>query len=101
MPHDDEDFSIIAHGSLGANCCGCVIINLHDRHSNIACDDCGAVIRTVPLQTSTGRFTSWWAALVPLAPQCGELNVLARFKVMNRFIFPVCGESVTIARILS
>jgi hypothetical protein len=50
MPHDDEDFSIIAHGSLGANCCGCVIINLHDRHSNIACDDCGAVIRTVPLQ---------------------------------------------------
>ena len=42
---------IISHESLdGADCCGCLIVNVRGYKADLVCKECGAVTQTVPLE---------------------------------------------------
>jgi hypothetical protein len=45
---EDEPDTIVPHGSLGADCCGCIVPLIRGDEADLACNECNALIRTVP-----------------------------------------------------
>ena len=91
-----DDLPIVPHEVTGADCCGCLIAKVDGDHATIPCNECGAVIRTVPVDDAE-------AALIEIAahatctaecPHCGFINTFPGFKVMDAFICGHCGECV-------
>ena len=45
---DDELTTIVPHESLGADCCGCIVPVMRGDEADLVCNECNALIRTVP-----------------------------------------------------
>jgi hypothetical protein len=48
-PNGFERLPIIPHENFGVECCGCLVVKARDDQADILCNECAAVIRTVPL----------------------------------------------------
>jgi hypothetical protein len=44
----NDRLPIIPHETLGADCCGCLYVRVDGDQADIVCNECAAVIRTVP-----------------------------------------------------
>ena len=44
-----EDLPIVPHEVTGADCCGCLIVDVDGDQATILCNECGAIIRTLRL----------------------------------------------------
>jgi hypothetical protein len=44
-------FPVVAHEvATGANCCGCLVVQVRGDQADITCNECGAVICTVQVE---------------------------------------------------
>ena len=49
VPTIEQDFPVIPHEDLAdVDCCGCLFVQVHGDEADITCNECGALIRTVP-----------------------------------------------------
>lgn len=47
----EQDIPIIPHElATETDCCGCLIVQVRGDQADIICNECGAVIRTVPVE---------------------------------------------------
>jgi hypothetical protein len=92
-PMDDSDrfdrLPIIPHENFGADCWGCLIVKVRGDQADILCNECAALIRTVPLadveaamleMSQTDRVCS------ALCPHCGTVNTFSGWAVIEAFI---------------
>jgi hypothetical protein len=101
---DDEITTIVPHEWLGADCCGCIVPIQREDEADLVCNECKALIRTVPASEVEQRL----AELAPSdeicterCPHCGALNVFTGFSAMEAFTCRECGEGVTIKRVVN
>jgi uncharacterized protein (DUF983 family) len=70
--------------------------------ADILCNECGAVVRTVPAAEAAalmnGLITEIAATAFSTArcPHCGALNTFPGFTFMEAFVCSECGEGVTV-----
>src|SRR5712692_8641440 len=54
MARDEQGFPIIPHEVVtGADCCGCLIVQVRGDQADITCNECGAVVRTVRVELAS------------------------------------------------
>src|SRR5256885_1252353 len=92
---DDGLTTIVPHESLGADCCGCIVAVTRADETDLVCNECDALIRTVPASEAEQAL----AQLAPSdeictgrCPHCGALNVFPGFSSMEAFTCRECGE---------
>jgi hypothetical protein len=103
MPFDESDYPIIPHEDVAdVDCCGCLFVKLQGNEADIACNECGAVIRTVPaseaaaviealaMEAATGAMCS------ARCPHCGALNTFPGSSAVEAFVCSECGGSVAV-----
>jgi len=101
MARDEQGFPIVPHEvATGADCCGCLIVHVRGDQADITCNECGAVVRTVPVELAS-------AVLVEMASTemcsarctiCGALNTFPGSSAIEAFICSECGEGVVVNR---
>jgi hypothetical protein len=91
--------TIVPHESLGADCCGCIVSLERGDDADLVCNECNALIRTVPLtevDQALAQLASSDEICSARCPCCGALNVFQGFSVMHAFACRECGEGVAI-----
>lgn len=108
MPDDDEHvlarerrrpLYLVAHADFGdPECCGLLVIEPSGREANITCNQCGAVIRTVPAEKAEATLAEMSSDEICSArcTHCGALNVFPGFSAIDAFICRECGEGVSL-----
>jgi hypothetical protein len=54
----DKLTTIVPHESLGADCCGCIVAVNRGDEADLVCNECNALIRTVPTAQAELTFRS-------------------------------------------
>jgi hypothetical protein len=88
---------IIPHETLGADCCGCLIVQVRGDKADIICNQCAALIRTVSVEDLEGVLTEMARTDTigsVRCPHCGALNTFPDFSTIEAFICCECGEGV-------
>ena len=103
MPRlNHAELPIVPHSGLpGADpeCCGCLIVKESGAIADLVCNECGAVIGTVP--TDEAPQTLMLMAMgqgmcSARCPHCQALNTFAGFDNIHAYICRECGEGVSI-----
>jgi hypothetical protein len=101
MAHDEQGFLIVPHEvATGADCCGCLIVQVRDDQADITCNECGAVIRTVAAERALAVMLEMASGLIcgACCTHCGALNTFPGLSAIEAFICSVCGEGVAVTR---
>jgi hypothetical protein len=88
LPHSDFG---------GLDCCGCLNGFVHGDHADIVCNECCAVIRTVPAADLQGTLDEMELTLDVTSakcPHCGAVNLFSGFSQVVAFTCRECGEAV-------
>src|SRR5882724_9777937 len=97
-----DNLPIIPHENVAdVDCCGCLVVRTRDDQADIVCNECGGVIRSVPI----GHVE---AVLLELAQTdtvcsvqctcCGALNTFPGSSAVMAFICRECGEVADVCR---
>jgi hypothetical protein len=74
MGCDEQDLPIIPHEvATGADCCGCLIVRVRGEQADITCNECGAVVRTVPVERVSAALLEISSIGGERAPSLGEI----------------------------
>jgi len=90
---------IVPHESLGADCCGCLIVRVRGDEADILCNECDAVIRTVPVvevESVMLEMVKTDTICSAACTHCGALNTFPLFSAIQAFICRECGEGVDV-----
>ncbi len=99
---NDKELPIIPHESLGADCCGCIFPLLRGDEADLMCNECEAVIRTVPAAEIDQALAELARPVAPngicsyTCPNCGTNRTFPGFSSMIAFVCSECGQSVNI-----
>ena len=99
---DDEEVigTVFAHSDFGApECCGCLNGVIRGYNADIACNECGAVIKTVPFERLRQTLDEMEASLdvaSALCPHCGAVHLAPGFSELLAFICEKCGHPVKV-----
>jgi hypothetical protein len=88
---------IIPHESLGTGCCGCLVVRVNNDETDIVCNECGEVIRTVragDIQAVMSEMTQTDIVGSAVCTHCGALNTFPGMSSVEAFICSECGEGV-------
>jgi hypothetical protein len=94
---DAEMDTIVPHESLGAECCGCLVPVLRGDEAGLVCNECNALIRTVPasdVEQTLAQLAGSDEICSAKCPRCGALNTFPGFSAMHAFTCQECGEGV-------
>jgi hypothetical protein len=97
---DDEQIvgTTLPHSSFrDPDCCGCLNGIIRRDQASIVCNECEAVIRTVPsaeLRKTLTEMELTLAICTEICPHCGSVNVLPGFSKVTAFTCRECGEIV-------
>jgi hypothetical protein len=89
--------TIIPHDSFGADCCGCLTGVIRGDQADIVCNECGALVRSVPAADLEQTLTEMELTLElasAMCPHCGAVNLFPGFSEMKAFVCSECGEGV-------
>ena len=101
IAQDERGYLIVPHEiATGADCEGCLIVQERGSVADLVCNECGALVETVPIER---------AAAVPVelaskeicsarCPHGGALNTFPGFRVILAFVCSECGEGVNVER---
>jgi hypothetical protein len=95
----NKGLPIIPHESLGADCCGCLIVQINGDHADIVCNECGAAIRTVrvgDIQAAMSEMAQTDIISSARCTHCGALNTFPGMSSVEAFICSECGEGVAL-----
>ena len=101
MARDEQGFPIIPHEvATGADCCGCLIVQVRGDQADITCNGCGAVVRTVPVELASAVMVEIASTQICSArcAHCGALNTFSGFSAIEAFICSECGAGVVVHR---
>jgi transcription initiation factor TFIIIB Brf1 subunit/transcription initiation factor TFIIB len=89
VPHSD-------HGN--PECCGLILAKVRGDQADLVCNECGAVIRTVPASDAEQTLAQMASGEICSAtcPICGELNIFQGFSVMLAYTCRHCGEGIEV-----
>jgi hypothetical protein len=94
VPHEVADPSV--------ECDGCLIVKYRGDRADLICNECSALIRTVPAdQVETALTEMLWSSgelASATCPHCGHVNTFPGFSSMLAFICSECGKGVTVER---
>lgn len=98
----DVQGSTIPHSDFGdAECCGCLNGVIRGELADIICNECEAIVRTVPAVDLAQTFTEMELSLElasAMCPHCGEVNLFPGFSSIKAYVCRQCGEGVTVGR---
>jgi hypothetical protein len=103
VDRDAEMDTIVPHELLGAECCGCLVPVISGDKADLVCNECNALIRTVP--TAEAEQTLAQLAVSDeicsaKCPRCEALNTFPGFSAMHAFTCRECGEGVAVERLV-
>ena len=100
MDSDFDQLPIIPHEHVAdVDCCGCLMVQVRDGQADILCNECAAVIRTVPLGDVESTMLDLSKTDVICSARCnncGALNTFPHFASIEAFICTECGEGVVV-----
>ena len=78
-------------------CCGCLIAVERGDQADLVCNECGAVVGTIP--TSKVQFVMTEMSLAngvagEICPHCGAVNLFPGFTSMEAYVCCECGQGV-------
>jgi hypothetical protein len=81
-------------------CCGCLVAVERGDQANITCNECGAVVRTVPVERASAALLEMASDEICTArcSHCGALNTFPGTAAIEAFICSECGASVAVSR---
>ena len=97
----NDRLPIIPHETLGTDCCGCLYVRIDGANAAIICNECGTVIRTVPvvdIEAVILEMAQTDVICSALCTHCGVLNTLPGMSSIEAFICSECGEGVVVIR---
>jgi hypothetical protein len=100
---EGELTTIVPHEWLGADCCGCIVAVLRGGEADLVCNECNALIRTVPASEddqTLAHLASSDEICSARCPHCTAMNVFPGFSAMNAFTCRECGEGVAVQRLV-
>ncbi len=96
----NDRLPIVAHETLGVDCCGCLHVRVSGDRAEIVGNECGAIIRTVPLADAE-RVVLELAATDTICsavcPHCRAVNTFPGISSVEAFICSECGEGVHVS----
>jgi len=102
MDSDFDHLPIIPHEHVAeVECCGCLMVWLREGKADILCNECGDVIRTVPVEELESTMLGLSATDVICSANrmhCGALNTFPHFSSIEAFICSECVEGVVVNR---
>jgi hypothetical protein len=101
MAPDEQAFPIIPHEvATGADCCGCLIVQVRGDQADITCNECGAVVRTVSVELASTVMVEMASTETCSArcPHCHALNTFPGSSAIEAFICSECAEGVAVTR---
>jgi hypothetical protein len=96
----NDRLPIIPHENLGADCCGCLYVRVEGEQADIVCNECAAVIRTVPVADvervvkELGQTDTICSAR---CTHCGAVSSFPGFATIDVFVCSECGEGNAVA----
>ena len=91
----------LPHADFGdPDCCGCLYGVIHGSRAEILCNECGAVVRTLPaaeLQQALNEMELTLDVCTEMCPHCGKVSVFSGYSRMDVYICPECGEPVRLS----
>jgi hypothetical protein len=91
----DDQLPIIPHESLGADCCGCLMVRVREDYADIICNECDAVIRTTgvaEVENTLRELARTDAICNARCPHCGIVNTFPGWKMIEAFVCSACGR---------
>src|SRR5215203_1954911 len=93
---DRYRYPIVAHSDIGdPDCCGCVFPVFRENEADITCNECGAIIKTIPAHQAVDALMEMALAqesCTATCPGCGQENIFPGFSEMFAFICQHCGK---------
>jgi transcription initiation factor TFIIIB Brf1 subunit/transcription initiation factor TFIIB len=91
----------LPHSEFGEpSCCGCLNGIVRGEQADIVCNECEAVIRTVPASDLQRTFDEMELTLDVASercPDCGAVHLAPGFSKLMAFVCDKCGEVVTLS----
>ena len=91
----------LPHSDFGdPDCCGCLNGIVRGEQAAIVCNECGALIRTVPTADLQQTLTDMELTLdlaSAICPHCGAVNLFPGFSRIVAFSCRECGEGVELS----
>ena len=88
----------LPHADFGdPECCGCLCGTIREQQADIVCNECGTVVRTVPvadLQRTLDDMELTLDVCTEMCPHCGKVNVFPGFSEMHAYTCRECGRAV-------
>jgi hypothetical protein len=84
-------------------CCGCLVAIRSGENAEIRCNECDALIDTVPVNELDATMAKlampmWEEVASEQCPHCGAVNVFPGSSAMDAYICKECGEGVQVDR---
>jgi hypothetical protein len=99
VPHDEHGYPVVPHQLAGsADCCGCLIVEVRGTEADLICNECGAMVRTVPAADAKRVLMEILCVEICSAtcPHCGALNTFPGFSSIEAYICSECGLGVSV-----
>jgi hypothetical protein len=100
MPNPGDEFPIIPHQNTGADCCGCLVAEVHGDEVRLVCNECATVVGTITrAEFEAGHIPP---DLLPSeittahCPHCGAVQAFPGFSLIDAFVCRECGLGVAI-----
>jgi hypothetical protein len=93
-----DELPIVPHND---DCCGCLIVVERGDDADLVCNECLAVIRTVPTDEAPQillRMAMDEGMCTETCPHCQALNTFPGFTSIEAYICVECGEGVSVKR---
>jgi ribosomal protein L40E len=100
----NEDLPIVPHSDHGdKECCGCLMTVERGDETDIVCNECSAVVRTVPTAEVVQTLLQMAMAhgvCSATCPHCGALNTFPGWSSMLAYVCRECGEGIVVRDLL-
>jgi hypothetical protein len=87
---------IVPHELVGGeDCCGCLIVVERDGQADLTCNECSAVVRTVPIadvERQLLQIAMSGGIASARCQHCGALQTFPGFDSIDAFVCTECGE---------
>lgn len=101
MARDEQDIPIVPHEvATGTDCCGCLVVRVRGNQAVITCNECGAVISTVPMNRASAVMLEMASGVIcgMRCTHCDALYTFPGFSSIEAFTCVECGEGVVVSR---
>jgi hypothetical protein len=93
------ELPIVPHEFVGGtDCCGCLIALIRGDEADLVCNECDALIKTVPASNVenelAGMLLSQEAFSTAVCPYCGAINTFFGFSHVLAYVCSECGSSI-------